>query len=95
MLGRNMKVDYLVSAHGVIERGLFYNYMKSLGYKDFIYDREEMVNSPFPYSVYLKKKKIGLSKIPTVCFWLQQEGKLKNVDEIKEILKKNKKEIRK
>ena len=27
-------IDYLITAHGVIERGLFYNYMHDLGFKD-------------------------------------------------------------
>ena len=52
-------IDYLITAHGVIERGLFYNYMHDLGFKDNInFTREYMVNNDYPFGVCLKKKKL-------------------------------------
>ena len=87
----NLKAEYLISIHGVIERGLFYNYMQSMGYRDAIYTRKEIIESSFPFAVSLKKKRFFILTNPTVCFLLQQKGKFRTEEEIKEILNKRKK----
>ena len=54
-----MKIDYFIKAYGVIERGNFYNYMKSLNFKDnILLDRQTMIESSYPFGVCLKKKEL-------------------------------------
>ena len=79
-------LDYLVTAQGVLERGLFYNYIHSLGYKDDTYTRNDMINSTYPFAICIKKKKVFILESATQCFFMHKNGKIKTVDEIKEIL---------
>lgn len=80
-------IDYFVTAHGVIERGMFYNYMHSLGYKDHNLDnRDDMINSMYPFAVDMKKKKLMIIESATMCYFARRDGKMKDVDEFKQIL---------
>ncbi len=80
-------IDYLITAHGVIERGLFYNYMHDLGFKDNInFTREYMVNNDYPFGVCLKKKKLMVIESATQCYLMQENDKVKNVEEFKNII---------
>ena len=80
------KIDYLVTATGIIERGTFYNYMHELGYKDEVMDREYMINSKYPFAVCMKKKILLVMESATCCYLMQKNNKIKNVEEIKKIL---------
>ena len=40
-------IDYLITADGVIERGMFYNYMHGLGFKDNINLNYKRINKIF------------------------------------------------
>ena len=63
------KIDYLITAHGVIERGNFYNYMHNSGFKDNInFAWEYMVNSNYPFGVYLKIKQLVVVESATECY---------------------------
>ena len=81
------KIDYLITAHGVIERGNFYNYMHDLGFKDNInFTREYMINSNYPFGVSLKKKEIMVIESATQCYLMQQNEKVKDMEEFKKII---------
>ena len=79
-------IDYHVTAHGKIERGIFYNYMHKLGYKDERYTREQMINSPYPFGVCIKKKRIMIIESATICFLVQKAGNMKTVEEFMQIM---------
>ena len=82
-----LTIDYLITAHGVIERGLFYNYMHNLGYKDDSrLDREYMINSKYPYGICIKKKVLLVVESATNCYMMQKNNKVKTIEEIKDIL---------
>lgn len=85
------KIEYLIKAHGVIERGMFYNYLHELGYKedDNMYTRERMINSPYPFAVCMKKKEILLVESATLCYLNQKAGRMKTVEGFMQIMKKN------
>lgn len=80
-------IEYLITASGVIERGIFYNYMHDLGFKDNInLTREYMINSDYPFGVCLKKKEIMVIESATICYLMQKNGKVKTVEEFKKII---------
>ena len=82
-----LTINYLVTAHGVIERGMFYNYMHELGYKDDPrLAREDMVNSLYPFGICMKKKILLVVESATNCYMMQKNNKVKTIEEIKEIL---------
>ena len=82
-----LTIDYLITAHGVIERGLFYNYIHNLGYKDDSrLDREYMINSKYPYGICIKKKVLLVVESATNCYMMQKNNKVKTIEEIKDIL---------
>ena len=80
-------IDYCVTAHGIIERGMFYNYLHELGCKDDPrYTKEELINSAYPFGLVMKKKKIMLIEGATMCFLNQRAGRMKTIEEFKEII---------
>ena len=78
--------DYYIAVRGVIERGLFYNYLHDLGYKDYMYTRDEMINSPYPFAVCMKRKELVIIESATMCYLNDKAGKVKTVEEFKEIM---------
>ena len=87
---RTSTIDYFVTAHGVIERGMFYNYMHELGYKDDKRcTREEMINIKYPFGVCMSKKELLIVESATHCYLMQKAGKLKTVEQFKEIIENN------
>ena len=82
-------IDYLIAANGVIERGMFYNYMHELGFKDhFLCNREQMIHSVYPFAVCMKKKTLMIIESATICYFSDKNGIVKTIDEFKDILKK-------
>ena len=82
-----LTIDYLITAKGVIERGLFYNYMHEKGYKnDSRMDREYMINNKYPYGICIKKKILLVVESATNCYMMQKNNKVKTIEEIKEII---------
>lgn len=81
-------IDYFVTAHGIIERGTFYNYMHDNGYQDDGYTREYMINSEYPFGVCMKKKSLMVIESATQCYLMQKSNKVKTVEEFKEIIEK-------
>ena len=82
-----LTIDYLVTAHGIIERGTFYNYLHSLGYTDDkSFDREIMVNSTYPCGVCIRDKKLLIVESATICFLELKKGRVISVDEFKNII---------
>ena len=80
-------IDYLITADGVIERGMFYNYMHDLGFKDNInLTREYMINSDYPFGVCLKNKEMMVIESATNCYLMQKNNKVKTVEEIKKMI---------
>lgn len=80
-------IDYLITADGVIERGMFYNYMHGLGFKDNInLTREYMINSDYPFGVCLKNKEMMVIESATNCYLMQKNNKVKTVEEFKKII---------
>ena len=79
-------VDYYVTGRGVIERGLFLNYMKNKGYKIVGFSREDMLNSYYPIGICIKSKKIILIGSAALCYFASRGGKIKSIEEIKDIL---------
>ncbi len=89
-----LTIDYLITAHGVIERGLFYNYMHNLGYKDDSrLGREYMINSKYPYGICIKKKVLLVVESATNCYLMHKSGKIKSIDEIKELFESDNNDI--
>lgn len=78
--------DYHVTASGIIERGMFYNYLCELGYKPYGYTREYMINSTYPFAVCMKKKQFVIIESATMCYLNQRAGRMKTVEEFKEIV---------
>lgn len=61
--------------------------MHKLGFKDDInFTREYMLNSNYPFGICLKKKKIILIESATQCYLMQENDKLKSVEEFKKII---------
>ena len=86
---RNYTHDYLIAVSGVVERGLFYNYMHELGYKDyFMCTREQMINSVYPFAVCMKRKKLCIIESATLCYLNDKAGRVKTVEEFKKIIEK-------
>ena len=84
--------NYYIGVSGVIERGLFYNYLTSIGYKCYGDTREEMINSPYPFAICMKRKEFVIIKSATMCYLNEKAGKFRTVEEFKEIVdKKNNK----
>ena len=54
-------IDYLITADGVIERGMFYNYMHDLGFKDNINLNYKRINK-----INKRKKKSICHKLSTL-----------------------------
>ena len=80
-------IDYLVTAHGLLERASLYDYLHSLGYTDDkSFDRETMVNSTYPFGVCIKEKKLLIVESATICFLEQKNGRVINVDDFKKII---------
>ena len=80
---------YLVTASGVIERGIFYNYMHELGYRDcFMYNRERIINSVYPIVVDMKRKELAIMESATMCYLNDKAGRVKTVEEFKKIIEK-------
>ena len=80
-------IEYLITASGVIERGMFYNYMHDLWFKDNInLTREYMINSDYPFGVCLKNKEIMVIESATNCYLMQKNNKVKTVEEFKKII---------
>ena len=80
-------IDYLVTAHGVIERGTFYNYMHDLGFKDNInFTREYMVNSDYPFGICLNNKQMMIIESATQCYLMKENDKVKTIEEFKKII---------
>lgn len=79
-------IDYFVTAHWVIERGTFYNYMHEIGYKDDGFTREYMINSDYPFGICIKKKRIMVIESATHCYLMQKAGKVKTIEEFKKII---------
>lgn len=80
-------IDYLITANGVIERGIFYNYMYNLGFRnDFNFTREYMINSTYPFGVCFKKKKIMVIESATICYFMQKSDKVMDFEDFKKIL---------
>ena len=83
--------DYLITAHGILERGLFYNYMHELGYKDhFMCTREEMINSPYPFAVCIELKELSIIESATICYLNAQMGRVKSIEDFKSIIENKK-----
>ena len=80
-------IEYLITASGVIERGMFYNYMHDLWFTDNInLTREYMINSDYPFGVCLKNKEIMVIESATICYLMQKNNKVKTVEEFKKII---------
>lgn len=80
-------IEYLITASGVIERGIFYNYMHDLGFKDNInLTRKYMINSDYPFGVCLKNKEMMVIESATICYLMQKNNKVKTVEEFKKII---------
>ena len=80
-------INYLVTAHGVKERTNFYNYLHKLGYNAvFPLTREHMIESSYPFGVCFETKEIMIIESATMCYLNQKAGRLKTVEEFKEIL---------
>ena len=74
-------IDYLVTAHGLLERVIFYNYLHSLGNtNNKLLDRETMVNSSYPFGVCIKDKELLIVESATICF-LEKNGRVISVDD--------------
>ena len=84
----NSTFNYYIRVSGVIERGLFYNYLVSIGYRSYGDTREEIINSPCPFAICMKRKKFVIIKSATMCYLNQRAGKFRTVEEFKEIIKK-------
>ena len=80
------KIDYFVLASGIIERGMFYNYLHDKGYKDINYNREEMINSSYPFGICLKKKEVMIIESATLCYLNQKSGRNITVEKFKEMI---------
>ena len=76
--------DYHVTASGIEERGMFYNYLQDLGYKPYGYTREYMINSTYPFAVCMKKKQFVIIESATMCYLTKQAGRMITVDKFKE-----------
>ena len=83
--------DYYITARGVVERGLFYNYLHELGYKDYIYAKEEMINSLYPFAVCIKRKELVIIESAMMCYLNDKAGRVKTPEEFKEIIDRMKK----
>ena len=79
-------INYYVTSRGVIERGLFLIYMKNKGYKIVGFSREDMLNSYYPIGICIKSKKIILIGSAALCYFASRGGKIKSIEEIKDIL---------
>ena len=82
-------IDYLVTAHGVLERGAFYNYIHELGYEDEHYSKEYMIKSLYPFGISINSKTLIVVESATICYYNQINNKIKTVEEIKQILNNN------
>ena len=85
--------DYYVTASGIVERGLFYNYLLDLGYKSYGYTREYMINSTYPFAVCMKKKQFVIIESATMCYLTEQAGRMITAEKFKEIIERKKKKI--
>ena len=85
------KLDYYITASGVIERGMFYNYLKELGYKPYGYTRDYMINSTYPFAVSIKRKQFVIIESATMCYFNQKAGRMITIDKFKEIMESKKK----
>ena len=86
---KNYTHEYYIVVSGVVERGLFYNYMYELGYKDhFMCTREQMINSVYPFAVCMKLKELCIIESATLCYLNDKAGRVKTVEEFKKIIEK-------
>ncbi len=80
-------INYLVTPHGVKERTNFYNYLHELGYNAvFPLTREYIIESSYPFHVNFETQKIMVIESATMCYLSQRAGRIKSVEEFKEIL---------
>ena len=80
-----MNKQFIVEAHGYLERALFYEYIHSnYKVKDINFDKEEMCHSTFPFVIDLQKKKLYILKSITCCAMAAQNKKIISIEKFKE-----------
>ncbi len=79
-------IDYYVTCHGVVERGLFYNYMINKGYKAKGFTRYYMINSNYPFGICISRREITVIESATLCYYASKNNKIKTIEKIKELL---------
>ncbi len=82
--------DYLIAARGIIERGIIYNYLHELGYEEFVYTREYMINSDYPFAVCIKRKEFIIIESATLCYLNDREGRVIDFEKFREFAEKQK-----
>ena len=81
------RIDYVITANGVIKKKKKDNYIHDLGFKDNInLTREYMINSDYPFGVCLKNKEMMVIESATNCYLMQKNNKVKTVEEFKKII---------
>ena len=80
-----MKKQFIVGAHGYLERALFYEYIhKKYKIKNLYFDKEYMCHSNFPFVIDFKKKFISVLESITCCAMAAQNKKIVSIEEFKE-----------
>lgn len=75
-----LKMNYIVQPEKE-KREDFYNYLVNNNYKVDYFSKDEIINSPFPFTVDTKHKVTTLLKSITCCAMASQSKKIITVEE--------------
>ena len=81
-------MGYLVREKDINKRIAFYNYLhEKYNIKDYIFSKEEIINSFFPFLVNMESKKVSICNSITVCACASQCKKIISINEFKNQMK--------
>ena len=76
-------MSYMVQESDIKKRERFYNYLhKKYDLKDYIFTKEEIIKSPFPFVI--SDKSLWVCNSITTCACASQSGQIISIKEFKE-----------
>lgn len=76
-------MSYMVQESDIRKREEFYNYLhQNYNLKDYIFTKEDMINSPFPFVI--SNKSLWVCNSITTCACASRAGRIISIKEFKE-----------
>lgn len=79
-------IDYLIKCHGLLEKNSVYNYLHNKNYKEVHFTKEEILKSKYPIAISVSRKTITIIESATICYMMDKNNRVKDLEEIKDML---------